>query len=77
MYCFKQRVYAEKICKQQNSLIQVIHSLVVVLVIIPYRVFVDVLSKHRTKHRHYQNYIVEYLSLLMVSVGRIYSAIFK
>lgn len=74
---FKQGVCAKNIWAQQSRITEVIHSLAIILVIIPYRMFIDILSKNRTKYKYYQNYIIEYVSPLINNVGRIYSAIFK
>lgn len=74
---FKQGVCAKNIWGQKNSIIQVMHSLMIIFVVIPYRVFVDIVSKNRTKYKYYQNYIIEYGGPLVANIGRIYSAIFR
>lgn len=72
----KHGVNVENIRGQRNRIIQVIHSSMIILAIIVKRVFIDALSKNKTKYKYYQNYVIESVAPLMFNIGRIYSAIF-
>jgi glycosyltransferase involved in cell wall biosynthesis len=73
---FKHGVNVENLRGQRNRIIQVIHSSMIILAIIVKRVFIEALSKNKTKYKYYQNYIIESVGPLMLNIGRIYSAIF-